>query len=497
MRRASADEVSEAPPRYTRRERAAPLPFSTKLFQGIGAIPDTVKDWTFKTFLLLYYSQVLGVEAFQVSLALAVAVVFDAVTDPLLASLSDDLQSRWGRRHPLMLLGGLPLGLAFYAVFVPPAGLGENALVLWLLAFTVLTRGLMTLYFIPWAAIAAELSDDYHERTSVMTYRFAVGWTVGVSFPFFVFTVLMPGSESQPVGQLDPSGYPAMALVGGLLMTAGALLTTLLTLREVPYLRQPTTSMGRLGIGRVAREVRLALGNHQFALIFVIVLMVSALGGTTANIGIYMTTFFWGLDTADLRWFVIAALGAVLAFPIVAALQRRFDKKSILLSCAIVSLLDGMILVSLRFADVLPANGDPKLLGILIGAAIFAAAVAVVQGIVAASVVADVLDDQELRTGHRQEAMFNAALSFSGKAVSGVGIVFGGMILSLIDFPRQAAPGEVPAEAITRLGIVLGLVVPTLYLVPIALITRYRITREAHAEIRAALDTRHGRRAGC
>ena len=145
--------------------------------------PDTIKNWTFSTFLLLYYNQVLGVSAFQVSAVLGVALVIDALSDPLVASVSDNLTTRAGRRHPLMLAASLPLGLSFYAIFAPPAGLSDAGLIAWLLAFTVLTRTLMTIYFVPWAAIASELSDDYHERTSVMrtASRWAGRW--GCCFP--------------------------------------------------------------------------------------------------------------------------------------------------------------------------------------------------------------------------------------------------------------------------------------------------------------------------
>jgi GPH family glycoside/pentoside/hexuronide:cation symporter len=484
-----ADE-REFHPEYVRTARSAPLSFSTKLFQGIGAIPDTVKNWVFTTFTLLFYNQVLGMDALLVSVALAIAIVFDAITDPLVATLSDNSKTRWGRRHPLMLLASFPLGAALFAVFVPPARLGETGLFLWLLTFTVLTRGLMTLYFVPWSAIAAELSDDYHERTSVMAYRYAVGWTIGVSFPLFVFTFVMPGSEAFPVGQLDPAGYPKLALAAGALLTSGALATTLLTWREIPYLRQHAGDPAGFGFAQTGREVAQALRNRQFALVFVIVLFMSAIAGTIANINIYMTTYFWGLDTEDLRWFALSAVGAVLAFPLVGTIQRRWDKKQVLLGASIVSLLDGIILVNLRFLDVLPANGDPLLLVILVGNGVFAAGVAVVQGIIASSIVADLLDDHELRTGLRQEGMFNAALSFSGKAVSGVGAILGGLIITAIAFPTGVEPAAMPADAVLRLGLVIGIAVPVLYVIPIALVTRYRITRERHAEIRAALDAR-------
>jgi Na+/melibiose symporter-like transporter len=275
-------------PQYARCERGSRLTFSTKLYQGIGAIPDTVKNWVFNTFTLLFYNQVLGMDAFFVSIALAIAIVFDAITDPLAASFSDNLKTRSGRRHPLMLIASLPLGAALFGVFVPPGGLSDMGLFVWLLVFTVLTRGLMTLYFVPWAAIAAELSDDYDERTSVMAYRFAVGWTIGVCLPLFVFTFIMPGTEEYPVGQLNPVGYPRMALLAGCLLTGGALATTLLTWREIPFLRQHAGEAARFSFAQTARELLQALRNRQFALVFTIVLLSSAIGGTTVNIGIYM-----------------------------------------------------------------------------------------------------------------------------------------------------------------------------------------------------------------
>jgi Na+/melibiose symporter-like transporter len=478
-----------------RRARGAPLSFSTKLYQGIGAIPDTVKNWVFNTFTLLFYNQILGMDAFLVSVALAIAIVCDAITDPLVATFSDNSKSRWGRRHPLMLLASLLLGAALFAVFVPPSGLSNTGLFVWLLTFTVLTRGLMTLYFVPWAAIAAELSDDYHERTSVMSYRFAVGWTIGVGFPLFVFTCIMPATAEFPVGQLNPAGYARMAFVAGCLLSGGALATTLLTWREIPFLRQHAGAGAAFGFKQTARELAQALKNRQFALIFTIVLLSSAIGGTTANIGIYMSTYFWGLTTEDLRWFTLSAAGALLAFPLVAAVQRKWDKKHILLACSIVSLAEGIALVNLRLLGVLPQNRDPMLLVILVGAGVFATSIAVIQGIIGASIVADLLDDHELRTGYRQEAMFNAALSFSGKAVSGFGTLLGGLIITLIAFPTNVAPAAVPAEAIQHLGVVVGVAVPLVYVIPISLITRYRITRARHAEIQAALAARRAEQA--
>jgi len=484
--------ADHAQPQYSRREREGKLKFSTKFYQGLGAVPDTVKNWAFNMFALLYYNQVLGIDAFLVSTALAIAMVFDAVTDPVVGSFSDNMQTKWGRRHPLMLISAVPLGLAFYGVFMPPSGLDSTGLFAWLLTFTILTRGLMTLYFVPWAAIAAELSDDYHERTTVMSYRYAVGWTVGVLTPVYVFTFVMVDrleGETMITGQLDPLAYPKMAAICASLMAMGAVLTTLLTWREIPYLRQPV-AVERFSFARTYHDLVLSLRNSQFRLIFFVVLISSAIGGTTLNIGIYMQTFFWGFTAADLRWLPLSAVGALIGFPIVMAVQRRWDKKHILITSNSVLLVDGLVLVTLRFLGVLPENGDPLLLQVFILQGVVMVVILIISGIIGSSIVADLLDDQELRTGYRQEGMFNAALSFSGKAVSGAGTMLGGMIITVIDFPTGIAPAEVPPDAIFRLGLVVGIMLPLLHVIPISMLTRYKITREKHAEIRAALDAR-------
>tara|TARA_R110000868_G_scaffold275575_2_gene535289 strand:- start:1994 stop:3451 length:1458 start_codon:yes stop_codon:yes gene_type:complete len=478
--------------RYTRTQRDGRLRFSTKLFQGIGAIPDTVKNWVFNTFILLFYSQILGVDALMVSTVLAVALIFDALTDPIVATISDNLHTRWGRRHPLMLLGALPLGFCFYPIFSPPEGLSSMALCLWLLTFVLLTRLAMTFYFIPWAAIAAELSDDYEERTSVMAFRYAVGWTIAVTFPLFVYSYLIVGTPEHPVGQLNGANYPAMAMAAAFLMTVGGVTTTLLTRREIPFLRQHAVAPARPGIANVLREIADAMRNEQFALVFAVVLILAVVGGTTTNLNIYMTTFFWGLTSEDLRWFVISAIGAVVAFPLVALVQRRWDKKHIMIACSLVSLFDGMAIVSLRFFDLLPENGDPMLLKLLVGAGVFAVGLAVIQGVIGASIIADVLDYHEMKTGLRQEAMFNAALSFSGKAASGIGIVMGGVLINFIAMPPNTLPADVPADVITRLGVMVGLVLPLLYLLPIYLMRHYRISRQMLQDVQAALGRSKG-----
>ena len=87
---------------------------------------------------------------------------------------------------------------------------------------------------------------------------------------------------------------------------------------------------------------------------FVVVLLSSAITGTIVSLNVYMWTYFWELTTADLRWFPIAAIGAVGALPLIGKLQKRWDKKEILLTCFIVSLIEGFLIINSRFLGILP-----------------------------------------------------------------------------------------------------------------------------------------------
>ena len=89
--------------------------------------------------------------------------------------------------------------------------------------------------------------------------------------------------------------------------------------------------------------------------------------------------------------------------------------------------------------------------------------------------------------------MFFAGVSFSGKAVSGLGTLLGGLVLSFIAFPTHLSPAEVPADTIVKLGVAVGVLLPLLHFIPISLIFRYRITRARHAQIRAELEARRGK----
>ena len=172
---------------------ASTLPLRTKLTYGFGSVAYGIKDNGFATFLLFYYNQILGLSGDLAGLAIFIALVFDAVTDPIAGSVSDRWRSPMGRRHPFMYASALPLAISFVFLFMPMVSIesaGQMGLFAWMAVFTVLTRASMTLYHVPHMALGAELSEDYDERTVLVAVRHffgAVGFlaTYVIGFGYF------------------------------------------------------------------------------------------------------------------------------------------------------------------------------------------------------------------------------------------------------------------------------------------------------------------------
>ncbi len=483
-----------ASPGYTRAvQREGKVPVVTKIFQGVGGIANSHKDFAFNTFLLLFYSQIMGLPASLVSIAIAAAVIIDAISDPVVGSISDNFKSKLGRRHPFMFAAALPFGVSLYLLFDPPGWLTGYALLAWMFVFVVLARTTWTFLAIPWHALAAEFSNDYVERTSIITYRYMVGWVGGVIFYLFTWNYLFPNTEAYPAGQLNPENYPLFAVIVGSLVVVWIFLSTFGTRNQVPYLLQPTEPTPPFSFGRALNDVRMALQSANLKRLFFLFLLFSGLAGVGGVFDIYMNTYFWGLTPDELRWFVLLGLGAILSFITVPLLQRKFDKQFLLQYFLGTYMVLAILKVSLRFLDILPPNGEPALLYFLVCHGIVGTYLLTTCGIVVGSLMADLIDEQELETHKRQEGVFSSAIGFATKATSSFGIVIGGFILDFfVVFPRQAGLDAVDADTLFRLGFADGIAIPLLFMIPIYLMSQITMTRERLAEVQRTLEQRRG-----
>ena len=181
--------------------------FLTKLSYGVGQLSDGVKQSAFSTFLFFYYNQVLGLSGSLAGMAALLALMVDAITDPMVGQISDRHRSKWGRRHPFMLAGAIPFGIAIVALFSPPDGLGQLGLFAWMLGGAISVRLMLTLFFVPHLSLGAELARDYHGRTSLIGYRVFFTYAGILLISVIGFAVFFPPTGEYSNGILSVAGH--------------------------------------------------------------------------------------------------------------------------------------------------------------------------------------------------------------------------------------------------------------------------------------------------
>ena len=470
--------------------------FNLKFAFGVGQFAEGLKNAALGTFLLFFYNQVLGVSGSLAGLAVGIALVVDAFTDPIAGSLSDHWRSRHGRRHPFMYASILPLMAAFFFLFNPLVS-GELGLFVWMVVFSNATRLSMSLYHVPHIALGAEITEDFDERSKLVGFRMFFS-NLGVLFTFAAaFLVFFAPTPEFENGQLNAASYAPFALLLSVLMGITIFWSAWGTRSVIPFLPAPPDAP-RPGLGqvlwRVVVDVRAASKSRSFRWLFMGVLIIFVAVGVNAGLDLYAFTYFWELDRASVLIVILCyPLGSMLGAFFSAAFFSRFGKKAGLMFGASSWPLLQFTPIVARLMDWLPENGDPLLIGILATIRLVQGACTVQAHIAFGSMVADIVDEHEVETGQRREGTFFAAVAFSAKATSGLGNVVAGVALDLISWPRGAqiqSAADVPPETIINLGLVYGPIVAAFGLMSVWCYTHYRLTRERHAEILRQLAQR-------
>lgn len=462
---------------------------STRFFYGIGSVAYGVKDNGFAYFLLIYYNQVLGLPSAQTSLAIFVALVIDALSDPIVGSLSDSFRSKWGRRHPFMYAAALPVSLSYYFLWNPP-DISASGLFWYLLVNAILVRSFLTLFEIPSTALTPEFTSNYDERTTLTSIRYFFGWIGGTSIALIAYGFLLTPTAEQPTGQLNAAGYEAYGLLGSAMMLISILASALGTHRRIPDLQQPPPKPKRT-LRESLREIRETLMNRSFGSIFGYGIFASTASGFAGAMSIYLNTYFWELPASQIFWLVSSTVLSIFgALPLSPFLGQRFGKKQAAILMAFGAGLTYPAPVILRSLELAPENGSALLLPFLIFWNTIAIMLIITMQTLVSAMIADVVDESELKTGRRSEGIFFAARSFISKSLSGFGIVLVTGLLTWIGFPDNAQPGAVDPDVIRHLGRDYIPVLGGLYAIGVVFLSRYGIDRQRHENNVAALRER-------
>jgi GPH family glycoside/pentoside/hexuronide:cation symporter len=455
------------------------LSLPIKLAYGFGSIAYGIKDNGFSTLLLLYYNQVVGLPASLVGLAIMVALVLDAAIDPMVGHFSDHLQSRWGRRHPFMYASALPVAGLYLLLWHPPIGASHTLILLFLVTIAILVRTAISFYEIPSAALAPELTADYHERTSVLGYRYLFGWIGGIGMLLLTFGYFLVPTARFPIGQLNPEGYHRYAIVASCLMAAAILLSAFGTHGEIRNL--PTAVIERQNVRETFAGIAATLRHRPFVILMIAGVFSFTAQGLSFALSTYFNTFLWGLPASVLGVFALCViLGVVAAFMLAATASKRWGKRRPAVCFGLAYIPVSLAPLVLRLVGWFPHNGSPWLIPLLIASGTVGTALGVGVSILGASMMSDVVEDAQARTGQRSEGLFFAGSFFMQKCVSGLGLFLSGAVLSLVHFPDHATPATVSHAVLTHLVVTYCAMASGLTLVAAWVLSRFPLSEAGH-----------------
>ena len=323
---------------------------------------------------------------------------------------------------------------------------------------------------------------------SINTLLGAVG---GFGTAFLAYSIVFSSTPEYPNGMLNQSAYPTLALYAALFGGAVMVFSAFYTMKVIPKLSIPPIDLPSFTLKEFLVDAKSALSNHNYAMLLIGYLLLSATLGTRDTIGLHMNTYFWELVPKEIRYFTLFALIApIIGFIVTARLHDRFEKKPVRIFCLIALLVFATAPVVLRIIGLFPENGTPYLLPTLIGFYLVTITFGIILLISAMSALADIADEHELNTYRRQEGIFYAARSFFAKASSGLGHLVAGIAIDVIDFPVGAEPGTVAADTILKLGLIDGPIAVIPGAIAVFFYLRYNLSRSRHVEIQASLAER-------
>lgn len=438
---------------------------------AVGAIADVYMANGFNYLAFVIYNMGLGVDPRLLGWALGLPRVWDAISDPLMGNISDNTRTRWGRRRPFIFIGAILCALMFVLVWSPPTGWTPTAIGWYFMAMVFLYYTVYTVFIVPWSALGLELTTDYNERTSVQAYRtvFAAVGGLGLG-TMWVLAVKWGGGSAV-------AGVHYVGWAFGALILVCALFPAFVCREQVE-----TEAQAKIKFGPA---IKATFSNKVFLLLMAAVICLMLGIFTVNSFSVYINTYYvFGGDTDETGPSGLAMYanyvyqGAGLALiPLINYLATRIGKKT--------TLIGGLLLVVAAYGSswflYTPSNPWLQLITLAMAAPGLSC-----MWILSSSMLADICDLDELKTGRRREGMFSASYSWASKAGISLTMILSGYMLQWSGF--DATLGAQPESVITHMRLLYMLVPMGFVGLAALLIAFYPLSEARVHEIQAELE---------
>ena len=474
------------------------IPRAEMIRYSVGECANSLLMNSLFGFALLYYTDALGLPPSLAGLAMSVAVFWDAVTDPVMGHITDTTRSKFGRRHPYLLLGGIAVTCTFVFLWYVPEAVQRSASALfwYLVVINLLQRTAITVFAIPYVALGFEMCTDYEGRVKLQGIRSAMNMLANLLGPALAWSVFFSHNERVRATSV-PDNYLHMGLLFAGVSLACILFVVWATRKYIVDTRQ--TDFGHAGLAGLFRDIKEILVDFYPRYVFVFTVTVTIGVALVSSLQMYLYEHFMrfgGIEktVAHGGTMIGFALGALLG----GSLTRRFEKKGTVYVGGIASIGSNFILAALFLTGVLLPGQSGTVFGWTIPLAflvfvVFHSLYWLGNGIIfptATSMIADASEIHEIRTGVNKDGAYAALFTFAQKCAISVGVLLSGYSLTLIGFEAGRGLVQEPSTLWKLCGVTL-LVGPLISLLSLALIRLYPVNKNLLMQIRAGAVAQH------
>jgi Na+/melibiose symporter-like transporter len=461
-----------------------PLTKKTIWSYGAGNLGYGLISQIMAIYLVFYATVVLGMSGTSVGLLVSIGIIWDALSDPIMGYLSDHTRSRrFGRRHLYMLMGGTGVALLHFFLWNISPELTDRTKWLLMAGFSLTIKTAMTIYITPYTALAAEISEDYTERTrvqAVKTIFFILGIFMAAAFGMAVF---FRATEQYPVGQLNPIGYRNISLFGSAFMLISMAFAYLGTSDRIQVLNARILSNKSPGFMAFFTEMKEAFANRDLRAVVLGYLSTNIASALLSTLALHVFTFTFLMSNNDIALIVgLQLMMSIISQPFWIRFSDRFEKKGAVIAGIVVTMVASsyfVLCVLLRTAvqdNVLWLIPFSILAGFGTGG-LFT---------LPQAMVADTVDANTLTTGRRQEGVFYGILTLSYKLSQSIALMLLGFALDLLQFD-PALPEQLESTLI-GLGLVMSVGSLLSFGVSYFFYQHYSLTKRRMYEIHDAIQ---------
>ncbi|WP_214409563.1 MFS transporter [Sphaerisporangium fuscum] len=433
------------------------VPRSVRLGYGVGSFCAATFNTVPGLLLLFYMTNILAVPAWLAGVVVFAPKAWDLVLNPLVGQWSDRTVSRWGPRRPWLLAGAAILPVAYALTFVGPPLTGTPAALFVGLFFLVAATG-FALYEVPYKAMPAEMTDDYHERTSLLQWRMI----------FVAMAVALSGILAPAMAAHSLEGYRLMGFVFAAILLAAMLGTFWGTARApLTGVTEPEASLRtQLASARNSRPFMWLLGLSSAQTL--------AAGAMLAGAP-YFAAYTLGDPGATSTLFAALVGPLLVTMPLWVWLARKMDKRGAMILSGVLFLGGALLAALTPFLGALYAH----LMVVVVG--IGYAGLQLLQF----SMLADVIAYESALSGRRRGGVFTGLWTAAENAVSALGALIVGAVLGIGGFLSSDPehPVTQPGSALTAVVVAETVIPAAIILLGILMTLKYDLTAERLAEV--------------